>query len=113
MTGTAICRVYILPHWYFIFLLIIASKVRMGNKIVPDVDNAMKLSMTAPFVFIGSFYVFLIGSKMLLAVLFSRSKSFLNGNLYKYTMRFLCLALCIFALLLLRDSLKLLRIINF
>jgi len=76
-------------------------------------SRSMNLNRIAPIAFIGSFYVFLIGSKILLAVLVGRSKSFLNGTLYIYTMRFLGLALCILALLLFRDGLKLLRIIHF
>ncbi|MDY7035615.1 MAG: LysE family transporter [Thermodesulfobacteriota bacterium] len=79
----------------------------------PIMSRAMNLNMKAPFAFIGSFYFLLIGSKILLAVLVGRSKSFLNGTLYIYTMRLLGLALCILALFLFRDGLKLLEIINF
>ena len=79
----------------------------------PIMSKAMKLSITASFAFICGFYIFLIGSKILLAVLVGRSKSFLNGTLYINIMRFLALALCILALLLFRDGLKLLGIINF
>ena len=78
----------------------------------PVITRAMNLNMTAPFAFIASFYVLLIGSKILLAVLVGRSKSFLSGTLYIYTMRLLGLSLCILALLLFRDGLKLLGIIN-
>ena len=78
----------------------------------PIMSRAMNLNMTAPFAFIGSFYFLLIGSKILLAALVSRSKSFLNGTLYIYTMRLLGLALCILALFLFRDGLRLLEIIN-
>jgi threonine/homoserine/homoserine lactone efflux protein len=78
----------------------------------PILSRAINLNVKAPFAFIGSFYVLLIGSKMLLAVLVGRSKSFLNGTLYKYIMRLLGLALCILALLLFRDGLKLLGILN-
>jgi threonine/homoserine/homoserine lactone efflux protein len=79
----------------------------------PILSRAINLNVKAPFAFIGSFYVLLIGSKMLLAVLVGRSKSFLNGTLYKYIMRLLGLALCILALLLFRDGLKLLGILKF
>ena len=79
----------------------------------PIINRAMNLNMTAPFAFIASFYILLIGSKILLAVLVGKSKSFLNGSLYLYSMRLLGLALCILALLLFRDGLKLLEIINF
>lgn len=79
----------------------------------PILSRAIDLNIRAPFAFIGSFYVCLVGSKILLAVLVGRSKSFLSGTLYKYIMRLLGLALCILALLLFRDGLRLLGIINF
>jgi len=76
-------------------------------------SRAINLNGMAPFAFIGSFYVMLVGSKIILAVLVGRSKSFLSGTLYIYTMRFLGLVLCMLALLLFRDGLKSLGIINF
>jgi threonine/homoserine/homoserine lactone efflux protein len=79
----------------------------------PIINRAMNLNMAAPFAFIASFYILLIGSKILLAVLVGKSKSFLNGSLYLYSMRLLGLALCILSLLLFRDGLKLLEIIFF
>ncbi len=79
----------------------------------PIMSRAMNQNVAAPFAFIGSFYVLLVGSKILLAVLIGRSKSFLSGTFYIYTMRLLGLALCILALLLFRDGLKLLGIITF
>lgn len=79
----------------------------------PIMSRAINLNVKASIAFIGSFYVLLVGSKMLLAVLVGRSKSFLSGTWYIYTMRLLGLALCILALLLFRDGLKLLGIINF
>ncbi len=78
----------------------------------PIISRAMNSGITGPIVFIGSFYVLLVGSKILLAVLVGRSKSFLNGSLYIYIMRFLGLALCVLALLLFRDGLKLLGLIS-
>lgn len=79
----------------------------------PIISRAMNIGIIEPLAFIGSFYLFLVGSKILLAVLVGRSKSFLSGSLYIYIMRFLGVALCALALLLFRDGLKLLGIINF
>ena len=79
----------------------------------PIMSRAMSLNVAAPFAFLGSFYVLLVGSKILLAVLVGRSKSFLSGTFYIYTMRLLGLTLCILALLLFRDGLKLLGMISF
>lgn len=78
----------------------------------PIISKAMNFGITGPVIFISSFYVLLVGSKILLAVLVGRSKSFLNGILYIYTMRFLGLILCVLALLLFRDGLNLLGIIS-
>lgn len=78
----------------------------------PLMSRAIKLSVAAPLLFISSFYVLLVGSKILLAVLAGRSKSFLSNVWYKYTMRLLGLALGVLALLLFRDGLKLLGIVN-
>lgn len=77
----------------------------------PVITRAMDQGMAAPFGFIGSFYIFLVGSKILLAILVGRSRSFLSGKWYRYTMRFLGLALCVLALLLFRDGLRLLGVL--
>ncbi len=77
----------------------------------PIVTKAMSQNIFASLAFISSFYVVLVGSKIALAVLVGKSKSFLVGNVYIYTMRFLGLILCILAIILFRDGLKLLGII--
>lgn len=79
----------------------------------PILARSTKQGMAAPLAFIAGFYVFLVGSKMLLAVLVGRSKSFLSGRVYRYIMRFLGLALGVLALLLFRDGLNLLGVIQF
>lgn len=79
----------------------------------PIINRAMKLNVAAPLAFVGSFYVMLVGAKVLLAVWMGRSKSFLSGRLYLWIMRLLGLALCILALFLFRDGLRLLGVINF
>jgi threonine/homoserine/homoserine lactone efflux protein len=78
----------------------------------PILSRAMNSGIQGPVVFLASFYVFLVGSKILLAVLTGRSKSFLNGTVYLYVMRFLGAVLCVLAFLVFRDGLKLLNIIN-
>jgi threonine/homoserine/homoserine lactone efflux protein len=77
----------------------------------PTVTKAMNLGMLAPLAFIGSFYVLLVGSKILIALLVGKSRSFLIGNGYIYTMRLLGVALCVLAIILFRDGFKLLGII--
>ncbi|MDQ1330442.1 MAG: hypothetical protein QG578_705 [Thermodesulfobacteriota bacterium] len=77
----------------------------------PTMTKAMSQNISAPLAFIISFYVFLVGSKIVLAVLIGKSKSLLSGNAYIITMRFLGLVLCVLAILLFHDGLTLLKII--
>ena len=79
----------------------------------PILSRATKKGIAAPIAFIACFYVFLVGSKMVLAVVVGRSKSFLSGKVYRYIMRCLGLALCVLALFLFRDGLELLGVIHF
>jgi threonine/homoserine/homoserine lactone efflux protein len=74
----------------------------------PTMTRAMNINRIAPLAFLCGFYAFLVGSKILLAILVGKSKSFLNGNVYLYTLRSLGFALCVLALVLFRDGLKLL-----
>ncbi len=77
----------------------------------PAMTKAMSLSFSAPLAFIISFYCFLVGAKIALALVIGKSKSFLKGNIYIYTLRFLGLLLCVLAIVLFNDGLKLLKII--
>jgi threonine/homoserine/homoserine lactone efflux protein len=77
----------------------------------PTMIKAMDINFIVPFAFICSFYTLLVGSKILLAILVSKSKSFLNGNPYIYTMRFLGVLLCLLAFALFQDGLRLLGVI--
>jgi threonine/homoserine/homoserine lactone efflux protein len=77
----------------------------------PTMTKAMRENIIAPLAFIISFYTLLVGSKIILAILVGKSKSFLGDNVYIYTMRFLGLILCVLAFALFHDGLKLLGII--
>ncbi len=55
--------------------------------------------------FIFTFYLLLVGSKVVLAVVASRSRALLKGKGYCLIMRILGVLLCLFALLLLHDGL--------
>lgn len=74
----------------------------------PMIIKASDQGVLAPAAFIGGFYACLVGSKILLAILVGRSKSFLRGKAYIYTMRLLGLVLCALALALFRDGFRLL-----
>jgi len=77
----------------------------------PTVTKAMKQGIFAPLAFIGSFYALLVGSKIVIALLVGKSRSFLTGNVYIYTMRFLGMALCALAVILFYDGFRLLKFI--
>jgi threonine/homoserine/homoserine lactone efflux protein len=78
----------------------------------PIMTKAMSLNISALFVFIGSFYASLVGSKILLALVVGKSRSFLSGTVYLYTMRFLGFLLGVLAVALFYDGLKLLGIMK-
>jgi threonine/homoserine/homoserine lactone efflux protein len=77
----------------------------------PTVIKAMNRDAIAAAAFIIGFYTFLVGSKIFLAVLVGRSRAFLSGRVYIFTMRFLGLVLMALAFVLFRDGLKLLGLI--
>ncbi|MES9854612.1 MAG: LysE family transporter [Candidatus Thiodiazotropha sp. L084R] len=73
----------------------------------PMIIKMMNTDGVASFVFILSFYSLLVGSKIVLAVVVGKYKSFLNGVIYIYTIRTLGLILWILSVVLLYDGLKL------
>lgn len=89
------------PHPY-LFWLSVGGPLTM---------KAMQHSIIAAAAFISSFYVLLIGSKILIAIAVGKSKSFLTDKTYIYTMRLLGTMLVLLALFLFRDGLRLLGII--
>lgn len=89
------------PHPYLFWLSVGA----------PTMARAMEVTLAAALAFIGCFYLFLVGSKVLMAVVIGRSRVFLNGKVYLYIMRALGLALCGLSLALFRDALKLLGLV--
>ena len=68
-------------------------------------------SVVAPFVFVSCFYALLVGSKIFLALVVGKSRTFLTGRRYVHAMRILGGMLAIFALLLLKDALGLLGLL--
>jgi threonine/homoserine/homoserine lactone efflux protein len=77
----------------------------------PTTIKAMNVGLTSSLFFIGSFYVMLVGAKIFLALVVSKSRSFLLGNRYIFTMRLLGFILVILAGFLFRDGLHLLGIL--
>jgi threonine/homoserine/homoserine lactone efflux protein len=89
------------PHPYLFWLSVGA----------PTMTKAMSQNIIAPIAFLSGFYICLVGSKIFLAILVGNSKTFLQGKVYIYIMRFLGLVLFILAFILFRDGFKLLGIL--
>ncbi len=84
------------PHPYLFWLTV-------GS---PMVLQAQKVGTGAAIAFLGSFYLFLVGSKISLAMITGKSRHFIGGRIYLAIMRLLGILLLLFALLLLRDAIR-------
>lgn len=76
----------------------------------PTIVKAMNLGLFAAGIFVLSFYVMLIGSKIGIALLVGQSRSFLQGRKYIRVMRFLGILLIILAVMLFRDGMQMLGV---
>lgn len=72
----------------------------------PTMLKAAQTGAIPASLFILGFYVFIVGSKVALALGVERSRSFLRSRAYIYTQKFLGLSLLIFAVFFIRDALK-------
>jgi threonine/homoserine/homoserine lactone efflux protein len=77
----------------------------------PTMTQAINQNIYAALAFIISFYFFLVGSKIVLAIFIGKSRFLLSSKAYLFAMRFLGLLLCALAMVLFRDGLTLLEII--
>ncbi len=77
----------------------------------PAMAKAYAVHPIAAILYVGGFYLFLVGSKVALAVLVGKSKSIMKGRVYIYTMRFLGAMLCVLSLFLFRDGFRLFGLI--
>jgi hypothetical protein len=73
--------------------------------------KALNVGVMAVAAFLVAFYMMLVGSKIMLAIAVGKSRSFLSGKVYLYTLRFLGLLLAVFACVLFRDGARLLGLI--
>ncbi|MEW6186975.1 MAG: LysE family transporter [Thermodesulfobacteriota bacterium] len=85
------------PHPYLFWLSVGA----------PTIVKATTRGLTTAGAFLIGFYLFLVGSKVILALITGRSKSFLTGRWYLLTLKILALLLFLFALLVIREGLAL------
>ncbi len=72
----------------------------------PMVVRANTSGFASVFSFIFSFYICLMGSKMIVAIVAGRSRDFLKSSNYRYAMRFLGIVLLVFGALFIWNSLK-------
>ena len=68
--------------------------------------KAVAASWPAAALFLGVFYLMLVGSKLLLALMAGRSRALLAGRPYRLVMRALGVLLALFAVLLFREGLR-------
>ena len=86
------------PHPYLFWIMV-------GG---PILLNAQAQGWLSVLCFITGFYLALIGSKIGLALLVNRSRSFLQGNSYRVLMKIMGTVLLLFAFLLLKEGVRLL-----
>jgi threonine/homoserine/homoserine lactone efflux protein len=75
----------------------------------PILTRATEHSLAAPWAFLLSFYGLLCGTKILLALVVGKSRGHLSARAYGFTLRLLGLALCVLAIGLAHDGLRLLH----
>ena len=76
----------------------------------PKMAQAYEQHFSYAAVFVVSLYILLVGSKVVLALWVGKSKLYLTGRVYIYTMRFLGMALCVFSFFFFKEGLQLLKI---
>jgi len=82
------------PHPYIFWLMVGA----------PITVNAYQANPVTAFAFIIAFYVLLVGSKISIALVVDRSRTFLKNKVFIWTLRILGLVLIIFAILLIKEG---------
>lgn len=75
----------------------------------PLMFRAYKTGLMTAVLYMFSFYVFLIGSKVIIAFLVDRTKNIMNQRIYIIIMRLLGIALIVFSLIFLYDGVKYLQ----
>lgn len=86
------------PHPYLFWITVGA----------PMIFRAKEEGTVEPLLFVGSFYVLLVGSKLAVALLTGKARDFLGGKAYRRIMKALAALLVLFAFFLLREGLRLL-----
>ncbi|HUU50782.1 MAG TPA: LysE family transporter [Nitrospinota bacterium] len=92
---------FLSPHPYLFWLSI-------GG---PMVFKGLGISFIAAVLFILGFYILLVGSKIVIALIVEKSRPFIGSSYYLYIVRALGIALVFFALIFLRDGLRLIGLL--
>lgn len=87
------------PHPYLFWITVGA----------PIVMKAYGSGLWQVILFFLAFYSFLVGSKIIVALLVDKSREFLNNKAYLWIMRLLALALLVFALVFIYEGIHILR----
>ena len=85
------------PHPYIFYMTVGA----------PMIFKALEENVLNAAAFLGSFLFFLVASKIILALIVGKSKTFLKGTAYINIMRILGVLLILFSIFLFRDGIKL------
>lgn len=72
----------------------------------PYIFKAAETNIFSSVIFLFCFYLFLVGSKIMLAILVARSKVLINNKIYNVLMKILGLAMFAFSVLFIIDGLK-------
>ncbi|MBL7111304.1 MAG: LysE family translocator [Bacteroidales bacterium] len=92
---------FLSPHPY-LFWLVVGS---------PLLFKAYQATPVAAIAFVVSFYICLVGSKIIIAMLVDRSRSFLKNRAFLWTMRILGVALITFAVIFIIEGLEFFKIL--
>jgi len=84
------------PHPYLFWIAVGA----------PTVLKAYRTNLLSAIFFVSSFYLFLVGSKILIVLLVDKSKTFLKSSAYIYTVKSLGVILLLIAVFFIKDGLK-------
>lgn len=72
----------------------------------PTLLRAREVSVYAAILFITGFYIFLLGSKILIVLTVDRYRNFLESRIYEYLVKLTGILLLFFAFVFLKDGLK-------
>jgi len=88
------------PHPYIFYMTVGA----------PIIFKSLKQNILSTLLFVGSFLFFLVGSKVVLAMVVERSRSFLKGSIYIWVIRILGILLLLFSIVLFGEGFRLLAL---